>query len=181
MSAGEGVELPGVEFLFATPRLFGRQIGISDLDDMLLVYGDEGAMRWVGDGTAISREDTVRWIGITEDNYRSRGYGMTALQARGTGVVVGFIGLVHPGGQSEAEIKYALKRDFWGKGLATEAVRGMLEYGHRVHRLRHVIATVDPDNLASHRVLLKAGLVKGKLEHHEDGTTTQYFDWHAGR
>jgi RimJ/RimL family protein N-acetyltransferase len=180
MSGEERPALDDAAPLFVTPRLFARRIGPADEEDMLRVYGDEDAMRWVGDGTAITREEVVTWIGVTVDNYRNRGYGMVALVERESGTVVGYCGLVHPGGQSEAEIKYALKREYWGCGLATEAARGLLDYGRRLHGLRHVIATVAPDNLASQRVLSNAGMVRGRCEPDEDGSITQYFDWHAG-
>ena len=53
---------------------------------------------------------------VTAENYDHRGYGMFALVERETGAVVGFCGLVHPGGQTEAEIKYAFLRTALGPG-----------------------------------------------------------------
>lgn len=87
------------------------------------------------------------------------------------------------GGQPEPEVKYAFARDRWGKGLATEAVRGVVEYGSSVHGLRRMIATTAPENVASHRVLLKSGFEKGDLRDNGDETFTQLFDnvWGATR
>lgn len=42
--------------------------------------------------------------------------------------VIGFCGLVHPNGQPDAEIKYALRREQWGQGFASEAAAGLLEW-----------------------------------------------------
>lgn len=165
--------------LFETPRLTGRQLVPADLEAMMLVYGDEDAMRWVGDGTAITLAEAERWLKVTLNNYLVRGYGMTALVWRDSGEVIGFCGLVHPDDQLEAEIKYALKRSYWGKGLATEAARAMLAYGKEALGLAHVIATTAPENTASHRVLMKAGMVRGELVSEEDGSLTQVFEWHA--
>lgn len=53
---------------------------------------------------------------------------MSTLVERQTGKT-GFYGLVHPNGQPEPEIKYALLRTYWGCGFATEAVSAMLQYG----------------------------------------------------
>jgi RimJ/RimL family protein N-acetyltransferase len=165
--------------IFETPRLIARHIEPTDLADMLLVYGDEDAMRWVGDGTAITRDGAVHWIQVTLDNYRQRGYGMTALVWRESGEIAGFCGLVHPGGQPEAEIKYALKRGYWGLGVATEAASAMLAYGGQRHGLSYIIATTAPENVASHRVLVKAGMSRGQLVREADGSSTQLFEWHA--
>lgn len=165
--------------IFETPRLIARHIVPTDLAEMLLVYGDEDAMRWVGDGTAITGDEAVHWIQVTLDNYRRRGYGMTALVWRESGEIVGFCGLVHPGGQPEAEIKYALKRSYWGRGIATEAASAMLAYGSQRHGLSYIIATTAPENVVSHRVLLKAGMSRGQLLRESDGSSTQVFEWHA--
>ena len=62
-------------------------------------------MRWVGEGKPITQIQCEEWFKVTEANYAKRGYGMFALDHRDSGRVVGFAGLVHPGGQVEPEIK----------------------------------------------------------------------------
>ena len=163
--------------IFETPRLIARRLQPDDLAPMFAVYSDADAMRWVGDGEPITEEECVKWLEVTANNYRVRGYGMFALLGRETGEVVGFCGLVHPGGQVDVEIKYALRRSYWGVGLATEAASAMLAYGAREHNLTEIIATTAPQNVASHRVLLKAGMKRAELRDNEDGTRTQVFRW----
>ena len=102
---------------------------------------------------------------------------MSTLVERASGEVVGFCGLVHPGGQPEAEIKYALKRRYWGLGLATEAVRAMLDYGASARGLRRIIATTGPENVASQKMLVKAGMTRENLRRNDDGSFTQMFAW----
>lgn len=165
--------------VFVTERLHARRWRDSDLTALLAIYGDGDAMRWVGDGSPLSEDEGRRWLVVTRNNYEKRGYGMFALESAEAGEVVGFIGIVHPGGQPEPEVKYAFAREHWGKGLATEAVRGVVEYGSSVHGLRRMIATTAPENAASHRVLLKSGFEKGELRNNRDGTFTQLFVWAA--
>jgi RimJ/RimL family protein N-acetyltransferase len=163
-----------------TRRLIVRQLDPGDRGDLLEVYGDREAMRWVDDGGVLSEADCDRWLEITAGNYRDRGYGMFAMADRATpGQVVGFIGLVHPGGQPEAEVKYALRRGWWGRGLATEAVEAVVRYGFADHGLTRIIATTAPENAASHRVLRKAGFREARPRTHPDGTWDRVFvfDW----
>jgi len=162
---------------FETARLIGRRLAAADAAAMHAVYGHAEGMRWVGDGRPLTRERCERWIEITQRNYAQRGYGMYALVERASGAVIGFCGLVHPDGQADAEIKYALHADAWGRGYATEAARALLAYGRDVHGLRRVIATAAPEHAVSHRVLLKAGLRMGALRRNDDGSSTQLFDW----
>jgi RimJ/RimL family protein N-acetyltransferase len=136
-------------------------------------------MRWVGDGQPITRKECEEWFKVTQANYAKRGYGMFTLELRDSGTVVGFVGLVHPGGQVEAEIKYAFLRTHWGIGLATEAVPRLLAYGGTSHGLQRIIATVASENLVSQRVLSKAGMAQESRRSNDDGSTTLVFSWHA--
>lgn len=145
--------------LFETDRLRGRRLTRADAGAMLAVYGDGPAMRYVGDGSAADAAEIDAWIGVTLRNYDTRGYGMIALEHRADGVIAGFAGLVHPGGQLVPELKYAFQRSYWGAGLATEAAVAMLRWGHRSLGLEEIIATIHPDNAASRRVLEKVGMV----------------------
>lgn len=66
-----------------------------------------------------------------------------------------------------AEIGYVLQRDHWSKGLATEAATMLLRFGFGQLALRRISATCDPENLASSRVLQKAGLLfEGRMRSH---------------
>jgi RimJ/RimL family protein N-acetyltransferase len=168
------------DIAFTTSRLVVRRWRRSDLDEVFAVYSDAEAMRWVGDGRPISRPECKQWLEITFANYRQRGYGMFALELRDGHVLAGFAGIVHPGGQVEAEAKYALHRAHWGRGLATEALQGLLAYGRDVHGLKRIIATAAPQNQASHRVLLKSGMLGTQLRNNGDGTWTQCFEWATG-
>ena len=161
--------------MIETARLRIRRIVPSDVDAMHAVYGDAESMRYVGDGQPLSREGCEKWIGITLNNYAVRGYGMFALEERASGRVVGFAGLVHPGGQDDAELKYALGRPDFGQGYATEAAIALLGYGRTVIEGGRIIATADPENLASHRVLAKAGMQPAPPRRNEDGSTTLVF------
>ena len=163
--------------VFTTPRLRARRWRDSDLAPLLTVYGDLDAMRWVGDGSALTPDEATRWLDVTRANYAKRGYGMFALESLETGAVIGFLGIVHPGGQPEAEVKYAFAREHWGKGLATEAVEGAVAYGASEHGLTQVIATVAPENEASQRVLTKAGFRPSAPRHSDDGSLTLVFAW----
>ena len=165
--------------IYTTERLLVRHITPEDADAMFAVYGDAQAMQWVGDGEPLDHDSCVNWVGVTQRNYSTRGYGMSALVLAENCSVVGFCGIVHPGDQPEAEIKYALLREQWDRGLATEAVVGMLAYAVAEFGIERIIATVAPDNVASHKVLFKAGMSELHDVRNEDGTITKTFVWRA--
>ncbi|MBU2097181.1 MAG: GNAT family N-acetyltransferase, partial [Gammaproteobacteria bacterium] len=117
-----------------------------------------------------------KWIEVTIANYKNRGYGMSALELKTSGAVIGFCGIVHPDQQPEPEIKYALLKHYWGRGLASEAVAGMLMYGRTTLGLPRIIATVAPDNVASQRILIKSGLVEVERRFEDGAEVTVVFE-----
>lgn len=161
-----------------TSRLLIRQVEAADAVAMFAVYGDATAMQWVGDGRVLTLAQCEEWIDVTQRNYEDRGYGMFAIDRQDTGETIGFIGLVHPGGHPTPELKYALRRDAWKKGYATEAARALLRYAVTLG-LREIIAIVVPDNAASMAVLLKSGMTTGGLRVDADGAHTQVFVWRS--
>lgn len=57
----------------------------------------------------------------------------------------------------KAEIGYELHPSFWGKGIMTEAVSTVIQYGFNVMSLNRIEAFYDPRNISSARVLEKCG------------------------
>jgi RimJ/RimL family protein N-acetyltransferase len=64
--------------------------------------------------------------------------------------------LIHGDG-SPPELIYAFGRDWWGRGLATEAAGAALRHGLGTVGFGQVVADVVPENTASARVLHKLG------------------------
>ena len=81
------------------------------------------------------------------------------LNAEG-GALVGLCGVVIPKGSEEGEIWYLLDPQWWGKGIATDAAKKLLDLGFGELRLHRIWASCLPENPASGRVLEKAGLRK---------------------
>ena len=62
------------------------------------------------------------------------------------------------------EIAYILHPDFWNQGFGTEIALSLLGFGFEQLHLHRIAATCDPRNIASGRVLQKAGLTyEGRL------------------
>jgi len=71
---------------------------------------------------------------------------------------VGVIGLFE-GDDRVPEAGYWIGREFWGRGLATEALEGALVWASRKWKRRALVAGHFSDNPASGRVLEKAGFL----------------------
>jgi RimJ/RimL family protein N-acetyltransferase len=83
------------------------------------------------------------------------------VERRADGRLLGVIDLRLQG--SRAEIGYALARDAWGQGFASEAARALVDWALAQPCLYRVWAVCDVDNPASARVMEKAGMVREGL------------------
>ena len=74
-----------------------------------------------------------------------------------------------------ANIGYWIGEEYWGKGIATECVRLVIEYAFSELKLEKVSAYVYPENKASMRILEKNGLKKnGEMnEYHSMSRTNR--------
>ncbi len=74
--------------------------------------------------------------------------------------LVGLCGVVILRGSEEGEIWYLVEPESWGKGIATEAAKHLLDLAFGQLGLHRVWATCLPENPASERVLKKVGMRK---------------------
>jgi RimJ/RimL family protein N-acetyltransferase len=103
------------------------------------------------------RENAEEWIALVGDKKPQTHF---AIEVRGE--AAGGIGLMLKSDieRCSAEIGYWLGEALWGKGVATDAVRGLTEYGFKVFGLTRVFAVPLANNPASARVLEKAGYAR---------------------
>jgi RimJ/RimL family protein N-acetyltransferase len=92
------------------------------------------------------RARLLRWIWAAEEKPHHRFVGWFSLRPR------------VPGPPDEAELGYRLASAAWGRGLATEGARALIERGFAEMGLRRIFAETMAVNVASRRVLEKAGL-----------------------
>jgi RimJ/RimL family protein N-acetyltransferase len=160
---------PRVALPIETDRLRLRQLTDTDGGRLQDIYGDAETMRYIG-ASGEPRADldathrTLAWLRRHDELH---GFGMWAIDERDGEPLVGIAGLLWVEGHGpDVEAAYLLRRDRWGRGYATEALRAVLAAGHAIG-LERIIALSYPENSASQRVMTKAGM-RGS------GTSTAY-------
>jgi [ribosomal protein S5]-alanine N-acetyltransferase len=143
-----------------TPRLHIRPFEPGDAVPMMDVYADAEVMRYIPGG-ALPDIKAVRKI-MDEQllAHWSRGYAYYAVALSLDGSVVGDagFGLFEPTG--DVEIGYTFARSAWGKGYATEAAAACLLAGLAGLNVPRIIAVADVENVASHRVAERVGMLR---------------------
>ena len=114
--------------------------------------------------------DTQEFLGRKLDDQSAdpRGYFDLAVTLASSGELVGGSGIrVASPHRREAHLGYAYRRDVWGLGYATEAARALIAFGFERLGMHRICAYCDVDNIASARVLEKAGMQReGLLRQH---------------
>jgi RimJ/RimL family protein N-acetyltransferase len=165
---------------FETRRLLFRSFELEDLDRLAYISADATTSRYVGDGQPLSRDLTRQWIENSRQNVDRFGYGTGAVLLRETGKLIGWSGIARPDEGGE-EILYGLYRDYWGKGLGTELLDGLLEWAWQTLTLDELRATVHRDNAASIRMLENAAFVLVDDRYDDDPDTLLYISLPAER
>lgn len=142
-----------------TERLILREFVLDDAQAVFEFGSHPEVTRYTGDAGLIqSIADARRVIVNTwHVDYRERGFGRLAVVDKATQRVIGFCGLKYLGDLQEVDLGYRLLPEFWGRGLATEAGRAVLDDGHERLGLKAIIGLILPENVASRRVLEKLG------------------------
>lgn len=140
----------------------------ADLDALSAIMADPEVVRYVGDGEPLDRAAVALWIRRSRENCAARGYGTWAVEEAETGRLIGWGGIVHPQPRSDPEIVYGLERAAWGRGLGGEVAAALVEEA-RTLGLPKVVATIDPENAPSRRILERLGFEVVEERFDEDG------------
>jgi RimJ/RimL family protein N-acetyltransferase len=155
----------GIPDVLETERLILRRYRMPDANTIPDMLNDWEVVRWLSrvpnpytasDAQAWVARTTINWdCGIeyqfvivpkADDGNEQRLVGAMGLTAENT----------RPG---VWELGYWIAPVAWGRGLATEAARAVIDFGFTELLMDLVWATVLPENLRSRRVLEKTGMV----------------------
>jgi RimJ/RimL family protein N-acetyltransferase len=114
-----------------------------------------------------------RIIDMSEQQWSKRGLGPYAVFAKEDGRFIGRGGLLYVEHSGEVEVNYMLDPSTWGRGYAQELAAKCLEIGFGRMSLRKIIATTNPDNAPSRRVLEKLGFAMTGEKTLEGGRVVQ--------
>ena len=143
-----------------TKRLCLRAFRETDWQPLCDFFRDEDCVRYTIK-TPLDDWQTWRMLACYIGHWTLRGYGPYAAVAKSSSKLVGAVGLWFPGEWPEPELKWALRRCFWGQGYATEAAAAVREMTERTLRWSRLISLILPEN---HRSISVAKRLGGKLE-----------------
>lgn len=157
-----------------TERLLMRQVNANDAETLLALRSNDEVMKYIPRPYLKNKEDALELIAMFDDKIENGigiNWGITFLNKPEQ--IIGIIGhyRIKPE-HYRAEVGYMLFPEYNGKGIVSEALQKVVDYGFNDMKLHSIEAILDPENKGSERVLLKNGFVK---EAHL--LENEYYDW----
>lgn len=147
-----------------TPRLALRPSRPDDRADLYALEQDPEVMRFLNGGEPTPEDG----IDAEADYYMPRGGedGLWVAHEKPSGAFVGWFALGSGDARGEiAELGYRLRRAMWGRGLASEGAKALIDLGFSRLGYLRIFAGTMAVNQGSRRVMEKAGLVYERTIH----------------
>lgn len=132
-----------------TARLRLTPAAHRDRDDLVALEQDPEVMRF-----------------LSGDFLKPRGGepGVWTARAKASDAFVGWFG-IYDRGDGTGDLGYRLARAMWGSGYASEGAKRLVDFGFSELGLARIVADTMAVNLASRRVMERAGLIHMRTTH----------------
>ena len=154
--------------IFETDRLIVRQyVFETDAENFHLLNGDDEVMRYIR--ATKSKEECDAFLKQIIESYKVNPLlGRWAAEEKTTRIFIGSFAIIPIEGSTDIQLGYALLKDNWGKGYASELTKAGLAYYFKNSNAHHIYAIADQANIASHNVLLKNSFIRDGIRKEEE-------------
>ncbi len=162
--------------LFETDRLLIRRLTTEDLDGFFDMQSSHAVMDMVPD-KVMNMSQCVIDLNIRINNYEltTSEFDVWAVIDKETSEFTGTCALVY-NQKGGVEIGYRFREKHWGKGIASEVTKGLIQYVFTARKETIIVADVSKDNMGSTRVLNKYMTKVGESFNKEDNCQDLHFE-----
>lgn len=147
-------------------RLLLRRWLPSDLAAFAALNADSAVMEHFP--STLTRTQSSALIASIESCFQTNGYGLWAVEQRGEGSFIGFVGLRPVDREMPfspaVELGWRLAREHWGQGYATEAATAAADFAFTELALTELVAYTARCNLRSRRVMERVQMTHDPAE-----------------
>ena len=156
-----------------TPRLIVREFLPEEEPVYLTHFNDPEVCKHI---PKRSRDERINILRTAQAKYAdTRQAGIWGMFDRLNGAFIGSCLLrTYNDEPGKLEIGYSMERHYWGKGIATEMAKALVDYAFINENTKEVVGITTLDNTASQHVLEKAGLVR-LPDFEKDGEIVAFF------
>lgn len=149
----------GTGLVAETERLRLRRLTVGDARFVLQLVGEPAFIANIGDKQIRDEASAARFIreGAWTNQPRP-GHGQFVMESRESGEPLGVCGLLYRESLELTDIGFAVLAGHRGLGLALEASRALMRYGHETLGIERLFGIVARHNEPSIRILLRLGM-----------------------
>src|SRR6185312_4472211 len=133
-----------------TERLFLRELLLQDVEEIFQLRSSDEVNQFIDRPRAVAIDDAVEFISKIQALTQNNGSVMWAItligEARLIGTVV-YYNIVKE--KREAELGYELLPEYQGKGIMTEALRKVIDFGFEELKFKTIVADPKKGNVKS--------------------------------
>ncbi|NJP39399.1 GNAT family N-acetyltransferase [Alkalicoccus luteus] len=166
-------EFPIIE----TERLILRQVTNKDAGYLLKYMSNKDVTKHMGLEPFNSMDDALNEISWYQSIWEKQTGIRWGITLKGEDEVIGscgFLNLVSK--HSRAEIGIELSKNYWDKGIASEAFEAVIRYGFEQMHLQRIEALIEPSNAPSQRLAEKQGFIREGLLRSYEFTVGKFDD-----
>ncbi len=142
-----------------TQRLLLRRFELCDSEAMFRNWaGHPVVTQYLTWDAHQSEKESRQLLSKWSKQYRRRNFYAWAIELKELGEPIGSIGAVQISGRQTFEVGYCIGERWWGQGLTLEALQAVIRFLFQEVRCRRIEAKYAEGNLASMRVMQKAGM-----------------------
>ncbi|WP_394759096.1 GNAT family N-acetyltransferase [Flavobacterium sp.] len=142
-------------------RLLLRQITTKDINEIFALRSNPETMKYIPRPLVTKMEQAMEHIKMIQDKIETNEGINWAITLKSDPKMIGIIGHYRIRWEHfRSEIGYMLLPEYHGKGIITEAIQLMIDYGFNEMNMHSLEAIIDPKNTASARVLEKNNFIK---------------------
>lgn len=157
-----------------TERLQLSPIIEEDTEELHQLWIQSSVRKYLWDDLIIPIETTQEIIACNQTALSQSLYGLWGVRAIDKKILIGFCGYWPFFEPPEVQLIYGLSESYWGRGLATEMAKAMIQYGFDIFKFERVIASTDKPNIRSIAVLERLGMLQEKQKNIEGKETIFY-------
>jgi ribosomal-protein-alanine N-acetyltransferase len=150
--------------ILETKRLLLRRVVNGDVKEMFVLRSNTEIMKYIPRPLVTNLEEAKEHIASIDAKIESLEGINWAITLKGDDTLIGVAGFYRINVENfRAEIGYILHPSHSGKGLISEVVKELIDYGFNTMKLHSIEAVIAPENYASAKVLEKNGFIQEGL------------------
>ncbi|MED4115570.1 GNAT family N-acetyltransferase [Priestia megaterium] len=136
-----------------TNRLLIRKFNYEDWQEVYAYTSDANVMKYIPEGV-FSKDDAKKFV---NENMKGNVKNFPVV-LKNENIIIGHIVFFNYFGDHTYEIGWVFNALYHQKGYASEAAKAIVDYGFNTMKLHRIIATCQPENTSSYRVMEKIGM-----------------------